>query len=286
MILTYGSVHEYMRAVGPETITGVQRGENWDAGVSPQDACTRAIMGDPTIVSQFDATIASVTAGIETTQRPGYVVDWYGSRVDMGRYVAGLPNCMRRRARRATDTRHVSVYVSLVCSAGIRADMMLKRGSAILGFLAVLQSQNIGVDLYLVADMQGARARRTGREDQSGITLDMVLDGDCTQVIRVESRPLDLSQTGFVIAHPAFTRHITYTFGKRYGFHGSWSATFDRSGGHSDPLAYSKAMAAKLGLNETDVFIPPAHSGDEIVRDPQAWILARVTQCLGTRLVA
>jgi hypothetical protein len=260
-------------------------GDDWDLGVSGARAADLAVNGDPTIVAEYAGNVERFSLDAATETRAAWLPSVTGGRVDMGAYLAGAPDCMRRRARREIETRHVSIYVSQTCSAGIRAETMRKRGAAILGLLDTLNALQVSVDLYLVIDLDGARSRNDGTNSHGRAALRdadaSALDGDATQVIRVESRPLDLSQVGFAIAHPAFSRNIGYRVATQYGYRGGWSRTWDTCyahGGGAGLDRYVRIMREKLGADAHDLFVPPVSYHDEIIIDPARWIRERVTQ--------
>jgi hypothetical protein len=258
----YDNVSEYLdrekdAPIGVYTDHG---GRGWDDGVSPQRALKYAREGHP----GTDGSFAADVADLESVTADDLQVSWFrstaGSRVCIPEYLSGAPDHMRQRRRREVHVRHLSIYVSLVCSGGITSATMLKRGATILAYLDYLQRSGVNVDLFLVADMYGDT-------------------GDHTQVIRVESRPLNLSQVGFVIAHPAFTRHVTYGVGYKYGFNGSWSNTYAYECDYgSNGQKYADHMRERLGMQDHDVFIPPVFYYDNLIQKPQVWLKERIAQ--------
>jgi hypothetical protein len=264
---------------------GAGMGEDWDLGISGARAADLAVNGDPSIVAEYAGNVDRYTLDAANETRLAWLPSVSGGRVDMGAYLTGAPDCMRRRARREIQTRHVSIYVSQTCSAGISAATMRKRGAAILGLLDVLNGMQVSVDLYLVIDLDGARSRNDGATLRGRAALanadGSALDGDVTQVVRVESRPLDLSQVGFAIAHPAFSRNIGYRVAAQYGYRGGWSRTWDTCGAYAQGAGldrYVRIMREKIGADAADLFVPPVSYRDEIISDPARWIRERVTQ--------
>ncbi len=236
----------------------------WDAGVSPKEARKRATAGDPSLVAGVSASLESLALTSSEEVRAMFVPDVYGSRVDVGAYMAGQPNCMRRRVKRETSTRHVGIYVCLPCYAGVSAASMLARGTAILGLLQALTASQVAVDLYLFSDV-GSQM------------------GDYTSVIRVESRPLDLSTSGFAIAHPAFTRHAVYDEARdRVGFTGRYSHAYQHAAERGARMGvYETHIRKRLSMLDTDVFVPPCMSNHELaVISPETWIVATVAKSL------
>ncbi len=282
MILRYNSVIEYLAAVQEISASNVlnrySSSRSWDMGVTGSAAMELAANGDPSIVAEWEGQIEHVQEASSEAPRPLWTPSMLGPRVSVPAYLAGSPMCMRRRKRPENITRHVSVYVSTTSSGGITADDMMRRGAAILGYVQSIQAMGLAIDLYLVADMQGWSDASSHIKRASDELHDMTIDGDCIQVIRVESRPLDLSTAGFAMAHPAFARNVTYAHAASYGSYGSWSRTFHSTDAHNHPAAYARVMRAKLGCDETDIFVGPASLMDTLMSDPKAWIAARVAQ--------
>ncbi len=231
-------------------------GYSWDNGVNGKEAVSRATNGDPTIVNTMTTILDKITPSDANGSRSAYVPSIAGSRVSVPDYLAGSPTCMRRRTRVESSQRHVSIYVDGTCSAMISADTMIARGATILGFLTALQQLQIGVDLYFVCSTHA-------RED-----------GDLYQVIQLDTRPLDLSTSGFVITHPGFIRNVCYGVANTYGFNGGWPRSYT----DLSPIKYADHMSRVLDLSPSDVYIPACHVSDEIVKHPEQWIEQRIMQ--------
>lgn len=225
---------------------GYDGGYSWDLNVTGAEALDRALNGDPSIARTAIDLVSKIHTDLEGSSRTAWISHVSGSRVDVPAFVAGSPLSMRRRVKRE-QSRHVSVYVDMTCSAGIKATDMVKRGATILGFLESLQRNGVDVDLYLVTALGGRQ--------------------DIHHVIRVESRPLDLSTAAFAIAHPSFSRNLCYGHAHHYGFSGAWSSR--RGTDH---------MRSVLGLEPHDVYVPSVYYGDKAISQPVEWISERLSQ--------
>lgn len=230
-------------------------GEAWDAGVTPSEAIELAETGDPRLVSAQSEAVNRVAAGLAATPTMTSVRAMSGARVDVGAYLGGSPRCMVRRVRAPRPVRHVAVYVNGACGADISARNMLVRGATVVGLLEALQTQQIGVDLFLVVGTHGRS------------------DGSCFQVIRIDSQPLDLSVASFAIAHPAFTRNVAYYLAE----------TLDQFNGHDWPAIRSDADTRKaLGLEAGDIYIQaPANRDANIISDPATFVQNHISQLTG-----
>lgn len=234
------------------------RGASWDCDVDGTAALTRAIDGDPEVTPAALSQLVSLQTHASGGTRNRYVNAIAGSRVDVPAYLANTPACMKRRMRVEHETRHVSLYVSTACQGSVQAESMLARGTAILALLEYLQANGTSVDLYLLAELAD-----DGRDHWT--------------VIRVETRPLDISTSGFAIAHPAFGRKLCYAWAESQGdYHGQWSSAAQRLD-KSSP-AWGAYVRKELGLAPGDVLVPYAVNADQIVQDPGAWLAARIQQ--------
>jgi hypothetical protein len=138
-----------------------------------------------------------------------------------------------------------------------------------LALLASLQSINVSVDVKLVLE---------GDTDK----------GDLFHVIDVDCRPLDLSVSGFAIAHPAFTRHVGYSSMQAHGFKGGWSDVwkalhpYPTKPSERSTSEYSRQVRKLLGASDTDVFIAPMYLTDPLSTNPKRWLQDRLNQVTQT----
>ncbi len=268
IVQRFDSLSEYLgQCENPDG--SCQRGLDWDGGLTPREAFKKATDGDPSCVDTYKGEIAKLAsahaAEMAFVTRP----DVWGSRVHMPSFIAGRPDCMRRRQKRERETRVVRIFVSLVCSGGIPADTMLKRGAAVLALIEWAQASQFRVEVSLVAELPCSPK-------------------DHVQIIPLDV-PLDLSRTGFVIAHPAFVRHTLYIGGGRQlGFNGGW-VRYDlgfRGGYDPDPNKRYPVPRRLIGCEPSDVFVGMAHLHDLAVKDPKKWLATHVSQILGSETEA
>lgn len=275
MLVRFNSVHEYTsallaaKAAQPESSFGGNwydrsPSKSWDGGVSTLEATNRALNGDASLVAMATSAIDKIETTVEGNVRAQNEYSFSGSRVSVPSYLSGNPRAMVRRVKREMPTRSISIVVSTTCSGDIGADIMLKRGCTILALLELLQAQQIQVELSLLAETHGKT------------------DGDLYQLIRIESKPLDLSTAAFAIAHPAFARNMTYAMSHHLdGFNGGWpkSRPF---GGRSAMSVWYGNLRKTLGLTDSDLLIEGASSWDPLVARPEEWIKERMSQLTGS----
>lgn len=263
-------VTEEMGSFGPEYARD-RTSDHWSAGLSFAQAKERALKGDPSLVGIATKALEKVSPSIGDAVRLQNVRTICGTRVSVPDYLGGSPLSMVKRVRAARQTTHVNIFVGIVSSQGLSSDQMLTRGATILGLLEHLQSVQVGVDLFLLAETHG----RT--------------DGNYVQCIRVESQPLDLSTAAFAIAHPAFARHITYAYAAhKDGFNGDWPRDWGHPGmgqNESQQKAWLKRLRGwGCDIADQDIYIPAPHYCDETMTNPSGWLEAKIRQVCGAGL--
>lgn len=253
----FDSLSSYLAVATSRPIFRFNNGHDWDFGVSPDEAVTRATHGDPKVTPSFIEGLDRLETDTEESPRRRWTPSVAGGRVSVPAYLAGHPHSMRRRTPREIAARHVAVYVDVAASAGTSAQDMLARGTAVLALLEYLTRTQVAVDLFLVLDVGGG--------------WDSSESSDITHVIRIPSTPLDLATAGFAIAHPAFARGVMYGVAQREGFTGSWSSLRTRCGREG----YAPKIRARLGLAPTDIYVPALTYED---RYDASWVEAQISQ--------
>lgn len=245
-----------------DSYSGASQGYSWDGGLGFRDAIRMSKEGDPTIVSKYVSTVDKLVNEYQfrNDNRTGYRPSVAGSRVSVQDYLAGSPTCMRRRVPQEMQNRSVSIYVSTTCAGGIPADKMMVRGATILSLLEFLQTSQVSVELFLLAETHG----RT--------------DGDLIQVIQVESHPLNLSTAGFAIAHPAFARRITYCHAYNIdGFNGQWGRSQSAYYSSGTGGTYAEKLSKAIGMGPSDIYVPaPKYDDGDIFVNPDKWLEERI----------
>lgn len=216
------------------------------AGVDFKTARELAANGSVTFGEAQELSLANNITGSMALSTQVHVA---GTGVSVPHYLAGAPKCMRRRVQVERAARHVSIYVSTACAWSWSGEELLGRGRAILSLLSWLQSNRVECDIQLVTGLHHSK--------------------DLYSCVRLETRPLDLSQVGFALAHPAFERQLAWQLAYNQGWDGINWAPSER-----DP----KKMRQILGMAAGDVYVQPAEKDCRLMADPKRWLLERVTQ--------
>lgn len=184
--------------------------------------------------------------------------DVWGQRLAMGEWLAGSPTCFRRKKRTVVEAAPMNVYASLFGSAGISTESLINRGTAILALVMKL-TQVRPVDLWLTMETRNGNHR-------NGITL----------AIRVETRPLNLSQASFCIGHPMFMRCLVNMHLKTFLGAGNTIPTpYDKGDKEQELPGYLNA----LGVTDQDLYIPGSILWDTpTIENPVEWINSQLVK--------
>jgi hypothetical protein len=248
----------------------------WDGGISGVGALRTAREGHDDIAVAVNAEMREIDATIGTGERKAMTYDVVGSRVCVPSALAGSPRPFRRRVTRNDACRRVGIWYNAVSSASINARYLIQRGAAVLALVEQLQRLGITTDLYLVHDAEAGPEKEADNPDGAHT------------IIRLETRPLDLATTGYMLAHPSFIRNVIYSvtttlFDWRGGFGGP---QYRMHNGHNYGVSsdashpYVMALAELYGMQKGDIYIPGAMAGDELISNSEAWlnrVIATVT---------
>ncbi len=165
-------------------------------------------------------------------------------------HLAGSPCSMVYDEVSLDDNAPLKIYASCTVSAGIEADELRKRGSAILAAVMQLQKTR-AVELYIVCELNATTAN----------------GGSYIGCVKVDTLPIDLAGCGYMFAHPAFLRHIFFNLATPHGYSGGWAY-------HSNPqdAEFKRRVKEELGASEDDLYISGGYMSDPIVREPVKWV--------------
>ncbi len=219
------SWHDFLDAArAPETIHGSGRhgADGWCGG-SWSEALRLAVDGWPLALHEADVTVGALRerAGIgswATTLEPTW--DVTGSEVDVGAYLAGVPECMVDAVPRRTSTRGrvVTFVVPATYLNTTPHELVRNRGIALATLCAAIIGAGHSVEIW------------------SGWSC-MVGPDRHTAMARVISagEPLDVGRLVFAVAHPLMCRRL-------------WFAVWD---------AQERALARRM--NADNYGAPPYH---------------------------
>lgn len=234
-------------------------GADW-AGGTRDDAVLHCTHGDTSRVAEAEEMIERLTLDIDIP-RSAWTPAPCGAYPIIPEYLAGRPDSMRRRIMTDTDTAPIRLYLDLVSSGGIDADVLLRRGVAFLA-LAMALSRVRPVTLSVVMPM-------ATNSDRGGQIV----------VIQINAAPLDIATACGALCDGAVTRGLGYAYLHSLGGNGRWY----NAGNAHDREGYIRKVRAALDCTPNDIFIPGMYSADPdpMLADPVAFINAALSRIEG-----
>lgn len=219
---------------------------NNETGAETLAFCDR---GDDRLVAEAERLIEQLSASIELPDM-AWQSDVCGAYPVVAEFLSGNPDCMRRRAACERELAPISIYVDVASSWQVTADMLQRRGVAILALVMGL-SRVRPVDLSVVSTLGMQRG-----------------EGAHVVVAPINTRPIDLASACYALTSSGFSRRICLGIAKATGGHtGKWP----------DPAA----VPAMLGVGASDLFIKNAHVDDAMLVNPVAWVQREIDRLVG-----
>lgn len=238
----------------------------WTGGDSSASACQKAKRGDLSGVAKSDALLTRFERFAFETERQRWVDDVCGGFPNVPAYLSGHPLAMRRRIADKDGAAPLAVIVDLTTSAGINAQTIEKRGAAILALVRLLAMRR-PVELW-AGVMTGSGY---GNKNLCGIFC------------RLETAPLDLATAAYVMTSAGFPRAVCYPIAKtEASFCGGWPY----SDHHASRTHMREICAAAFHHASDTLCLPPVHIDDQITKDPEGWIEARLAELAPAQLEA
>lgn len=275
MLIKWESVEAFTREVSQHLTAPPSYRENlsWFGNKSLKQALDLSIHGDDSTVEKAQELIDKLAIPSIETSRDVWSPTIAGAYPMVPEYLAGEPQCMRRRMSEQSDVAPVNVYLNICASASWSADQLLKRGTTVLAFALALQSVR-PVEIHLVGHF--GESPKTNNES---LYFDILLD----------SKPLNMSQAAYVLSDCSYIRHlwwemVWYKKGTRQGSDFIyWGKNFV-SAELSNYPTFEKLVRKNLQMNAQDLYIPMAYTSDRLISEPVAWVneqLAKYTQVEG-----
>jgi hypothetical protein len=186
-----------------------------------------------------------------------------GTRLDVGLFTAGDPNCFysffEEEGRR--NERFVRVIVDNAFSSGVNPDDIVTRGGAIIALCDALALSGYSTEVWVTVAVSG--------RDGSLYTL---------VPVQVAGQPWDTRSAIFPLAHPAFLRRLHFAL-----VEGGGTDIVRRFG---DPVNYGSPKGIRKGdtvdtlVGGGDILLSgQSGSISDVVRDPAKWVLSQLEKC-------
>lgn len=238
---------------------------SWSKYVDHAGAVHRAKNGDIPSVEASDKFLRLVEDMLPApTARHEVIDDVVGAVPNVPAFLAGTPLTMRRKVRRENEAAPIAIIVNMTTSAAIDSNDMAKRGAAIAALARALSSRR-PVELWAGCGMD------------SNVPSDGKVGGSWS-FWRIETAPLDLARTAFLLAHPAATRYMLYNIcGHYHKSGGGWP----HRGMYMRPELERATVRRAFPHIEDMIYVPSAGVGDETISDPMAWVKKNVAAHIG-----
>jgi hypothetical protein len=209
------------------------------------DSIAKAISGDPARVADAERLLSQISAEIDVPERP-WIADCAGAYAVVPDFLAGMPDCMRRRDTVEQDESPVRILCSVAASMTLDADTLMRRGCAVLALvIALSRIRPVELSVYCA-----------------------VADDDAESVIvaAINTQPLDLATAAYALTSAGFARRLCYNLSRHHHF-------------GRKRCGLSFAPAADDALRATaDLVIGAARASDPMIDQPVAWVNEQIAK--------
>ena len=235
-------------AGGPNSYSGL----DWYNGENIADTLRKSAYGDPSLVPQAEAYINSFNKPIDSSRKVWEPAP-AGAFPIVPDFCMGLPTSMRRRQTIVDDIAPINILVCTTSSAGIKAEILAKRGTAILALVMMLSASR-PVTLRVIQ------------------TTDGTDNGETILVSTINTSPLDLATACYALTSSGFDRRLSHFIaGELNHFKGGWPRGYNFMKNENNP--YLTALPERLGFNPLDtLLVSPTYLTDTLVTAPLDWI--------------
>lgn len=201
-----------------------------------------ASTGDYSLVEQSEKMLSLIEDQVPVSRGWRNVDDVVGAVPNVPAFLAGHPQCMRRRMRTMKESAPLTIFMNLTSSMSISQDKILKRGIVLLALTRLLVEHR-AVELWV------------------GSSLSDRTSEIYTAAWRIDTAPLDLARAAYHISSVAMSRLFGYAtceqlIDKHIGGHG-----------HQNPDELKRVA----GWNDL-LYIPSIMNNDPMVDNPVGWI--------------
>jgi hypothetical protein len=239
--------------------------DNWNETVA------NVSKGWPHIVDAAEKIISDVEReGLLSLGWRGYQASVAGAFPLVPAAIIGAPESMFDRAEAREENSTIRVFVDVSVSQIVTTKAIVSRGTAIAAFVLGLAARR-PVELYAFAGLDGLK-RDSGGDGQFGGGYNV---GFASPVVRIDTRPMDLSAVSYCLASPGFYRRLCMAWASLHGFAGGWSYGL-YPGDHE--VERQAALRLALGLERQDVLIPAELREGQISKDPVSWVRDMLTE--------
>jgi hypothetical protein len=246
-------------------------GGSW-YGSSYEQFKQRVDTGDNSLVEESDKHLAKIEDQVPMSRGWRNVDDVVGAVPNVPAFLAGHPQCMRRRQRTMRDTAPLAIYMDLTSSAGISAEDVQKRGIVLLALTRLLVEHR-PVELWVGTSLGSGASYRFGKSGPVSATV----------AWRIDTAPLDLARAAYHVSATAMARGFGYYMAHEELTmpHGAWPF-----GSHDLHCRTAEQRLANVFAGQELLYIPPIFLGDELTKDPVGWVKRVMARYVGEEKAA
>jgi hypothetical protein len=238
-----------LKTRGLRSTTHYHRSDSWFANKTVEQAFDLALVGHNSYVDKAQKLLESVPFS-QDTYRDEWTPQPFGAYPIVPEYLACDPLCMRAITPQESERGPVTMYYNITASASWDSETLLKRGVTMLALLERLQTER-PVELYITGYFEGRRVQP-----------------DFAMKVRVETRPMNLSQIGYLIADASYIRHLWWEMVWNIKETNCDSDSIGWGQGRGNP----KWQRQTLQANAEDIVIDMAYATDGMVTQPVVWL--------------
>jgi len=234
-------------------------------GSSYQEFRQRIETGDNSLVAESDAHLAKIEDQVPMSRGWRNVDDVVGAVPNVPAFLAGHPQCMRRRQRTMRDTAPLAIFMDLTSSAGISAEDVQKRGVVLLALTRLLVEHR-PVELWVGTGLGSGYSQRGNRAVSATVAW------------RIDTAPLDLARAAYHVSATAMSRGFGYQMAhvELDMPHGAWPF-----GNYDLHCRTAEQRLKHTFAGQELLYIPPIMLGDELTKDPVGWVKRVMAQYVG-----
>lgn len=242
--------------------------EDWGGPIWPK-ALEKLERGDATRTGMVNSLYDEITVDLTPTSGRNIIGPAIvGFVPNVPAYLAGQPETMLAR-QVIEDMSHLAplrIFVETSVSCNLTATQLINRGVATLAFTMLMNTVR-PIELYLLSSWSTDEGYGDGYA------------GVACHVVRVETKPLDISRAAWMLTDPGYARRLSFSAAK----HLMWPKLIKKSRARRDtmPLAWGAAyghqyvinMEQALKTEPQDLIIVGGYGGNDLMlNDPKAWV--------------
>lgn len=236
------------------------RGLSW-TGELIADTLNWTRKGNPVKVPIAEKMLDRITADLELTA-PEWIADVAGAFPDVPAFLAGQPECMRRRVLVESNRAPVRVFVDVASSAAINFQQLATRGTAALALVMSLIREGRAVELFTYTNLEGSR------------------NGQSVVIVKMLTTPIDIGSVAHCLTSSGYSRTLIYQICRRMnGFKGHFSKHSPFASSYQARQLSAREHLLKGIYQPGDIVLPIPFRSDPEIIDPVKWVNDRLAEC-------